>query len=168
MGRDKALLSIGGTTLLEQVAERVREAAGDVTVIAEPEQYANLGLRIEHDLVDDSGPMGGIYTALQISSASWNLIVACDMPRITVGLLNDLFEAAETAAAPVLVPESASGLHPLCAIYHRQTLAAVEQCINSRVLKMHDLLHHVGAVSWPVPDETLMENVNTIFEWGSR
>jgi len=51
MGRDKALLPFAGRTLLEHVAARVAEAAGNVTVIGPPERYGHLGLVCAADLV---------------------------------------------------------------------------------------------------------------------
>ena len=86
MGRDKALLAIGRSTLLEVVAARVSAAAGSVIVIGPPERYAFLGLRVQADLISDCGPLAAIYTALKTSQADWNLVVACDMPSVTPGL----------------------------------------------------------------------------------
>src|SRR5437868_193761 len=80
MGRDKALLAVGNSTLLEIVAARVRDAAGSVIVIGPPDHYAYLGLTVQADLIPDCGPLGAVYTALKTSEADWNLLVACDMP----------------------------------------------------------------------------------------
>ena len=63
---------------------------------------------------------------------------------------------------------SDSGLHPLCAVYHRRAGDAVESAIEHKRFKMHDLLKSLGAVSWPVADASLLENVNTPLEWGTR
>src|SRR5579863_10550524 len=66
MGRDKALLPLGDSTLLDHVAHCVRQAAGNVTIIGPPDRYAGLGYPVAADLVNDSGPLGGVYTALSI------------------------------------------------------------------------------------------------------
>src|SRR5882672_6033560 len=86
MGRDKALLPVagsgpaGGLSLVERTAELVRGAAGSVILIGMPERYAHLGLPVVADIVEDCGPMGGLLTALHVTHADSNLIVACDMP----------------------------------------------------------------------------------------
>jgi molybdenum cofactor guanylyltransferase len=168
MGRDKALLPFDGATLLEQIAARVRAAAGSVTLIGSPERYAGLGLPVAADLIEGCGPIGGVYTALKISQAPWNLIVACDMPAVTTGFLAGLLEAARDTDAECLAPETGAGRHPLCAVYHRRALMALQCAIDHKSFKMHDLLSSIRTVSWPAADASLLENVNTPVEWGAR
>jgi molybdenum cofactor guanylyltransferase len=168
MGRDKALLPIDGSVLVERTAEVVRAAAGSVTLIGAPGRYSHLGLPVLPDLVPDGGPLCGLHTALKITRADWNLVVACDMPGLTVAFLGDLLAAAQQLGCACLGPQTDSGLHPLCAVYHRRSADAVEFAIQHKSLKMHDLLKSLGAVSWPVADASLLENVNTPLEWGTR
>jgi molybdopterin-guanine dinucleotide biosynthesis protein A len=168
MGRDKALLPIEGSMLVERTAERVRAAAGNVTLIGAPARYTHLGLPVLPDLVEDCGPICGLHTALKATRADWNLVVACDMPSLTAGFLSDLLAAAKQLGCACLAPQTDSGLHPLCAVYHRRAGDAVESAIQHKRFKMHDLLKSLGAVSWPVADASLLENVNTPLEWGTR
>jgi len=168
MGRDKALLPIEGSLLVERTAERVRTAAGSVTLIGAPGRYMHLGLPVLQDLVEGSGPIGGLHTALKTTRADWNLVVACDMPGLTAAFLSDLLAAAKQLGCTCLAPKTDSGLHPLCAVYHRRAGDAVEYAIKYKMFKMHDLLKSLDAVSWPVPDDALLENVNTPLEWGAR
>lgn len=168
MGRDKALLPLDGSTLVEQIAARVRAAAGSVTLIGSPDRYSGLGLPVAADLIANCGPIGGIYTALKISSAPWNLIVACDMPAVTAGFLARLLKAARDADADCLAPETSLGLHPLCAVYHRRALATLQSAIDHKSFKMHDLLRTLRTIAKPAADASLLENVNTPVEWGAR
>lgn len=165
MGRDKALLTADGASLVERVAARVRAVAGSVTLIGAPERYQSLGLPVAADLIERCGPLGGVYTALHMTGADWNLIVACDMPDATEELLAELLRAARERDAVCLAAETNHGLHPLCAVYHRRALAAVESAIARKSLKMHDLLSGLQAIRWPVRDALLLRNVNTPAEW---
>src|SRR5205807_1738795 len=98
MGRDKALLPYKSGTLMEHVAEQVLRAAGNVALIGNPSSYEHLGYPVYADRMPNNGPLGGIYTALSVSKADWNLIVACDLPRISVTQLRQVLEAANDAA----------------------------------------------------------------------
>jgi molybdenum cofactor guanylyltransferase len=165
MGRDKALLPYRGGTLVEHLARAVQEAAGAVAVIADPVRYPNIGYPVYRDKFPGCGPVGGIYTALAVTEADWNLIVACDMPGISVELLRTLLDRAAalngiclTAAGPGGEPE------PLCAVYHRRCLPALGQAIREKRLKMKDLVKELQAQTMRV-ERAILANVNTPAEW---
>lgn len=165
MGRDKALLPLGSTTLAAHTATQIREAAGNVTLIGPPERYAHLGFPVVPDAIPGCGPLGGLLTALRSTSADWNLIVACDMPHLTTTFLGQLFDAAEASDPDCLVPESDGRRHPLCAVYHRRALPAVENAFARKLFKMHAFIATLRAESWPVLDPDLLRNVNTPADW---
>lgn len=168
MGRDKALLPIGGTTLLDRIAHRVELAAGNVTIIAPPERYPDSRFRVVADLRENCGPLGGLCRALSITGAEWNLIVACDMPALTVEFLEQLFHAAESGDADAVVPETEAGLDPLCAVYHRRLLPQAVRALDHKIFKMHDFVSTLRIRRWPVLNAALLENVNTPAGWSAR
>jgi molybdopterin-guanine dinucleotide biosynthesis protein A len=168
MGRDKALLPLDGSTMAEKIASTVRAAAGSVTLIGPIHKYAHLGLPLVPDEIENCGPIGGLYTALRVTNADWNLIVACDMPDVTEAFLNGLLEGAEASHADCVVPETAGQLDPLCAVYHRRLLPAVESAIQRKMLKMQDFVSTLRVSRWPVSDPRPLQNVNTPAEWSAR
>jgi molybdopterin-guanine dinucleotide biosynthesis protein A len=165
MGRDKALLPWKGSTLIESVAREVFLAAGSVTLIGSRslagERYGNLRFPVIYDQVEGSGPLGGLHAALSVTTAEWNLLVACDMPAVTHELLQELLAAAEVSGADALVPSTPTGLEPLCAVYHVRLLPLVKAAIDSKLLKMHDFISTIQARLWPAPDSTSFRNLNT-------
>ena len=165
MGQDKALLPYRGTTLVEHLAGMVREAAGSVALIGDPDKYRRLGFPVFADQLPGCGPIGGLHTVLTISSSDWNLVVACDMPRISVEVLRTLVAAAGTCSQNCLVALGADGeIEPLCAVYHRRCLAAVSQAIQRKRLKMKDLVAELEPLKVRV-DGAALANVNTPAEW---
>jgi molybdopterin-guanine dinucleotide biosynthesis protein A len=133
MGRDKALLPLGGSTMVEQIAAQVRGAAGNVTLIGSPEKYGHLGFKVVPDEIENCGPLGGLYTALRLTKADWNVLVACDMPGVTADFLRQLFDAAD---GDCVVPEIDGKIDPLCAVYHARVAVAAELAIHRKLLKM--------------------------------
>lgn len=168
MGRDKALLPLDGSTMVEHIAARVLAAAGSVTLIGPPERYRRLGYPVIADRVTGLGPLGGVFTALAVTQVDWNLIVACDMPGLTADFLADLLEAADAADADCVVPQTSFGLQPLCAVYHRRCAIAAESAIHRKSLKMHDFISDLRAIAWPVSNPLHVANVNTPEEWSLR
>ena len=173
MGRDKALLEVGASpgarsascTLIEHIAGEVRQAAGNVTLIASPDRYAHFGIPVVADRVEGCGPLGGLFTALSITGADWNLVVACDLPNATAALFEELFVAAEHAGCVALVPSTSSGLEPLCAVYHRTAKASAETAILHKQFRMQEFVSGIEACIWPAPAAGLFRNVNTPEDW---
>jgi molybdopterin-guanine dinucleotide biosynthesis protein A len=165
MGRDKAGLRYQGGTLAGAVARAVESAAGSAILIGNPE------LGGIADLYPGEGPLGGILTALQHTSAEWNLIVACDMPEITPVFLRGLLDHANEAEAQhggcdVLLPYSPNGRpEPLCAVYRRSVRETVERHFTQGVRKVTAALEGVAVVRLDVAEALSFQNVNTPEDW---
>jgi len=161
MGRDKALLAWEGAALVEHVAGRVREAAGSVTLVGAPERYAALGLPAIADRRPCAGPLAGIEAALAVTSAEWNLVVACDMPSVTTDFLAALLAEAERSSGDCLVPATPSGrLEPLCAVYRRGCLEPFKQALDGGVRAVVEALALVRAMPRPFDNDTWAVNLN--------
>ena len=166
MGRDKALLPFRGGALAGHVAAAVAAAAGCVTLIGDPQKYGHLGYPAMPDRSPGVGPLGGIESALSYTEADWNLVVACDMPGISVEFLRGLLDAAERLEAAALVPLGPSGrLEPLSAVYHRRCLEPVRRALDTGVRKITDVLAGLDVARWSVDDDGVFENLNTPEEW---
>ena len=118
MGREKALLEVGGEALIQRTARLVESVAGAPTVIGNAGAFLPLGLRAIEDEWPGAGPLGGIATALRASSSPWSLVVACDLPYLTKGWLEFLIERALASDAIAVLPMNIRGAEPLCAMYH--------------------------------------------------
>ncbi len=165
MGRDKALLAYRGTALVNYVASTVREAAGSVALIGNPDTLGPLGFEVYADQLPGGGPISGIYTALRVNATDWSLVVACDMPAIQIDVLRQLLDRARTSRHDCVAATGGSGEpEPLCAVYHRRCLPAFTRAIRDQRFKMHELITEIGATLVPV-DASALANVNTPAEW---
>lgn len=168
MGRDKALLPFAGGVLVEHVAAAVAAAAGTATLIGDPESYGHLGFPVLADGRPGEGPAGGIETALRHTRADWNLVLACDMPRVSAEFLRHLLEAAELSGADALAPAGPSGRpEPLSAVYHRRCAAALSRALDAGVRKVTGAIAGLDVRIWPVQNAAWFENLNTPEEWAS-
>ena len=167
MGRDKALLRVGGQTLLENAIRAVAAATGYGAILGPPERYAALGFPVFEDLYPSLGPLGGIETALALGLADWNLIVACDMPGISAGQLRALLAQVpvEWPSATCVAALGPSGPEPLCAVYHTSCLPVVRTALDRRALKMRDLLGELRTVTVSGFALESLANVNTPTDW---
>jgi molybdopterin-guanine dinucleotide biosynthesis protein A len=138
MGRDKALMELGGLPLIVRAAKLLEPLVGPPIVIAPAGRYQELGLPIVPDDHAGFGPLGGIATALRLAASPWNLVVGCDLPFLTAEWLGYLIERAKASAADAVLPENERGLEPLCAMYHRRGEASIRAALQRGVRKVTD------------------------------
>ena len=135
MGTDKSFVPFLGRPLIEVVRERV-EGLGDELMIVtnKPDAYAYLGLPMFGDDYPDTGPLGGIHTAVRHGRHEHTLVVACDMPWLNRPLLEYMIGLRETA--DVVVPRWEKFPEPLHAIYSKACLEPMREKLEAGMLKI--------------------------------
>ena len=100
--------------------------------------YRSYGVEVIHDLAPGTGALGAVYTAIQSAGTAHTLVVACDMPFLTVPFLCHLVAAG--CDVDIAIPRTARGYEPLCATYSRRCAAVLQSRIEAKQLKVTDLL----------------------------
>lgn len=106
MGRDKALVEVGGRVLAVRVAEALADAgATEVFAVGGAlDALGHLGLHAVPDDFPGEGPLGGLLTALSHAASPLVAVLACDLP------------AAAPSAVRLVVAALDADLHLACAI----------------------------------------------------
>jgi molybdopterin-guanine dinucleotide biosynthesis protein A len=140
MGRNKALLEVGGSGMLGRTAGLLRPLVGDLFLVADDAApYADLGLPVRPDVHHGRGAIGGIHAALAGAAHPLVLCVACDMPHIATAVLELLLCSADPAD-DALIPRVGGRPEPLLAVYGRGALPAIERAIAAGRLRIMDAL----------------------------
>ena len=186
MGQDKALLIVEGVPLLRQVCDIAIALCDSVYVVTPwPERYQNLlpanclfiqevALAVENtsDVISSSskvtsplphGPLVGFAQGLSQVTTDWVLLLACDLPRLRVEVLQNwadgLAEVEEDAIA-VLTRQS-KGWEPLCGFYRRSCLSALMEFINQGGRSFQHWLNQHPVQLLPLTDAEMLFNCNT-------
>ena len=138
MGRDKALIELGGRTLLERALETASGVAGEVRIVGERAKYGAFGEVVE-DVFSERGPLGGIHAALVSSSTDCNLILGVDLPLVTARFLQFLVGVARETEALVTVPVVGGKFEPLCAVYRKGFAGVAEHALAEGRNGVHEL-----------------------------
>lgn len=143
LGVEKAFLDFDGRTLLELAIDAMQGICNEVTIVGDPAKFATYGAVVA-DRYRNCGPLGGIHGALLQSSAELNLMLAVDMPFVSRKLLALLLETAAASEAIVVVPRTAMGFQPLCAVYRREFAAAAESALGAGSYKIDAVFKEVA------------------------
>ena len=117
MGRDKAFLPFRDSPLVEHSLGLVRQAgANEVFISGRLEQdFSVYGHQVLHDTKPDCGPLGGIERGLACARNPLLLVMAVDLPHMTVECLGWLLGGCDEATGAV--PQLRDQLEPLAAVY---------------------------------------------------
>jgi molybdopterin-guanine dinucleotide biosynthesis protein A len=133
MGMEKAALRIGDETLLARIVRRLRLALPEVYVVGPPNLAALIpGAAVIPDEIPDSGPLGGLSTALAHAPSQHVFVIGCDMPFVEPALARAMARyAARYPGADVVAVRTLRGLEPLHAVYTQTCASAVRERLAS-------------------------------------
>ncbi len=186
MGRDKALLPIGGVPLLQRVCSVAQHCASTVYVVTPwPERYQmlpitcrfiqevplltastsmtprELSLTSSHPISPSPlphGPLIGFAQGLAQVQTNWVLLLACDLPRLQTKVLQKWADELENVAeeAIALLPRHAKGWEPLCGFYRRRCLPDLINFIDQGGHSFQHWLTQHAVQILPLPEDNQM------------
>ena len=141
LGRSKLLETIGGKSLVQWVVDRLAILSTEiiiVTALAETISCSSaIRIKTAADIHPGRGPLAGIYSGLIASSSPRAIVVGCDMPFLSVGLLEYMVQVS--AEFDVALPRIGEKVEPLCAVYSKNCLAPICKLLEQHELKISEL-----------------------------
>jgi molybdopterin-guanine dinucleotide biosynthesis protein B/molybdopterin-guanine dinucleotide biosynthesis protein len=144
LGRDKALISSRGRTLVGRAVDLLEGLFARVVLVApgRPE-YAALEVERLADRWPDAGPLAGIEAALFSAAGSPVFVLACDLPMVDAELVTSLAAVRPDFGAdgPAARLAQADGvLQPLCGLYGAACGPVFTRALERGVRPMHEAL----------------------------
>jgi molybdopterin-guanine dinucleotide biosynthesis protein A len=167
MGRPKALLPVGGTTLVEWLVARLAPEFAHLLVSAPAPDRLPAGLRprLVRDLHAGAGPLAGVEAGLAASPHDTIVAVACDMPAVTARLARRLVAAVADAPdgprVDAAVPRLGGRPEPACAAYRRSAAGPIAAALGAGRLRAADALDELRVHWLDGEDPALFANLNT-------
>jgi molybdopterin-guanine dinucleotide biosynthesis protein A len=145
LGRNKALQTIGGKSLIQWVVDRLATLSTEIiiaTARGEPIPCSSTArIRTVADTHPGRGPLAGIYSGLVASSGSRAIVVGCDTPFLNVSLLQYMSQICSTCG--LVIPRIEGKVEPLCAVYSKDCVAPIGQLLKQNELKIIELFRMV-------------------------
>lgn len=172
MGQDKALIPIQGVPLLQRVCSIAQSCADTVYIVTPwPERYQDLllpGCQFirEVPLARESlthGPLVGFAQGLGEVQTDWVLLLACDLPRLRVEVLQDWVTRLDSVGdnAIAALAYHPKGWEPLCGFYRRRCLPELLEFINQGGRSFQQWLRQYPVEVLPLPEPEMLFNCNT-------
>ena len=164
-GADKALLRVGGASLLSQAIARLEPQVERLALSAngDPARFAGFGLPVLPDAAA-LGPLAGVLAALHWAAplgATAVVTAAVDSPFFPGDLTPRLCLAAETAPEGLSLAMAAKD-HPTFALWPVALAPALADFLNSGAkARVLDFMAQHHAARAPFPDEAAFDNLNT-------
>jgi molybdopterin-guanine dinucleotide biosynthesis protein A len=171
-GIDKALLTIGGTTILDRVLTRLKPQCAGVVLNAngDPGRFAFTGLTVVADDVPGfAGPLAGMlagldYVAAQRPDIQWVVSVPGDCPFLPVDLVARLHEARVRAGTPLACARSGAWTHPVVGLWPVDLRADLRRALvdeGEHKIDAWTARHGCATAEWPPEPIDPFFNVNT-------
>ena len=174
-GGDKALMRLGGETLLGRVIARLKPQVGAMVLNANGDagRFAEFGLPVVADTVAGfAGPLAGVLAGMRWAAAKGYTHVASaagDTPFFPADLVARLAEAARTSGQPIALaatndPERGLSEHPTFGLWPVDLADNLEQSLtvgNMRKIIVWTARHGCARAVFDEAAEFPFFNVNT-------
>lgn len=178
MGRDKALISVGGIPLLRQVYGVARQCTPLTYIVTPwPDRYRSIlpepALFIREvplpGKTQSIGPLGGFAQGLAQIETGWVLLLACDLPNLKAQVLQGWQDSltAVPEGAIACLPRHPKGWEPLCGFYRRDCLSALTAFIQQGGRSFQTWLSSQVVLELPLGDPSMLLNCNTPDDFGN-
>ena len=162
MGTDKALVSLGGKTLLERAVDTWKDYGASIQLsVGAPERkaLAPKGMTALADIYPDRGPLAGLHAGLRACTTSWMLSVGVNFPFLTPTQADVLCDAIGGADACVYTVNGVP--QPLFGLYRKRCMSYAETMMLNGDYDIHNLLGWVNTVYIPLEDAAPFRSVDT-------
>jgi len=167
-GAVKARLEVGGAPIIDHITTRLAQVCDELVIIAnDPEPYRGWSGPLYPDILPGKGSLGGLYTALTVANTERVFVCACDMPFVSLALIEHL--AADLGEHDAAIPHDGARLQPLHGIFRRRVLPTLEAMVMADDLKIERFVDRIAAVvcrpeeltTFGTPLSVVFFNVNT-------
>ena len=145
LGRNKALQVIEGKSLIQWVVDRLAILSTEIIIATAHGEAipcsSAVRLKTVADIYPGKGPLVGIYSGLIASSSPRAIVVGCDTPFLSVGLLEYMTQIC--SAFDVVIPRIKNKLEPLCAVYSKNCLVPIQELLEQDERRIRKLFSMV-------------------------
>jgi len=159
LGQNKALLQISNSTVVERVLNTISPYVQKVKIITNsPEEYSYLEIETAKDIRPGCGPLSGIHAALSLTPSEYVLVLSCDIPLVGSDHIKLLVSSCRGHDITIFKHKN---FEPLCAVYRRSCLDALNELIDHNECRIIDLFPTLDVKVVRVDNAEMFRSINT-------
>ncbi len=162
MGSDKGFMLYKNKAFIQHIIDALKPLVTEIIIVSDNPDYDIFKLKRINDIIKDAGPLAGIYSGLEASKTTQNLVLSCDVPLINTATLQKLINQVEDDVDIIQI-KSHEKLMPLIALYKTQcktTFLNILQ-LGERRLQMALNQLQVKTITLNKAEEIYTANINT-------
>lgn len=130
-GVSKAIIEINGQPLIRRVYDSLAGLFSEVIVIYNDSLHLPVEAKVYSDIYKETGPLGGIHSALKHATFRDVFIVSVDMPFASMYIANQIVSRrSKNPESDIFVPKVGKYAEPLFGIYSKSIISQVEDILN--------------------------------------
>lgn len=164
-GVDKGLVNIAERPMVAWVLDAIKPLGCAVALNANrnTDTYARYATEVIADTVSDfPGPLAGLLVALDHFDTEWVMMCPCDSPFVETGLLQTLWEHAQSSDESIVVAHDGERLQPVFAAVKRSLRSSLSAYLDGGDRKIDRWYEGVGYSAVDCSDfPRCFDNINT-------
>lgn len=162
MQEEKGLVLFKGKTFIEYILEAVVLVSTNIFLVTKNDTYKQFGYPLLADVYENKGPVGGIYSALNHSKNTFNLILSCDIPNINTAVLQTYLLDNNNGNAITYLKDYERE-YPLIGVYSKTLTPSFKEAILADRLKLLSLVKSLDykTIQIKSKDKNAVKNINT-------
>lgn len=154
-GENKAFIRINGRRIMDVVYDVFADLFEEILIITNrPADYLEWDALIAADIFPVRSSLTGIHAGLFYAGNPFVFVIACDTPFIRKEVIRTVVDRIEPGVS-VVIPETAKGMEPLCAVYSKAMLPVMERHIREKKFKIQRMFRKLKVKK--VPEHVLKE-----------
>lgn len=161
MGQDKASMLLSGKPLMDYSLEILKVCCHAQIIVSNNPLHSRENTSLIQDIIEDAGPLGGIYSALKSINSEYALVLPCDMPYISISIIMKLIQSAQNHS--ITIASCSGKTHPTIGVYSRNILKDLEKYLLAGKRKMMDFIEgqDFTTIEFSHTDQKAFTNLNS-------
>ena len=163
MGTEKGLVNYNNKPFIQLVIDAIEPITTNIFLVTDNQEYTDFNYPLVADIYKNKGPVGGIFSALDRSETENNLILSCDIPKISTNVIKNYLINNISDQKDVIFLSDDKNVYPLIGIYNKSVKPKFSEAIKSNKIKLLSLLNELNCQVIKVNprDFESLKNINT-------